>query len=65
MCSIACGRVEVYFELDISIWDYPAAYLIVLEAGGVISDIDGNDIKFGLTMIASNNQEDYLKYLSD
>lgn len=67
MCSIACGRAEVYYELDISIWDYAAAYLIVIEAGGIVSDINGNDISFdkASSIIVSNKMEDYLKYLGD
>ena len=65
LCSIACGRAEVYFELEISLWDYAAGYLIVKEAGGVISDISGSDIVFDnkTSIIASNGVDDYLAYI--
>lgn len=46
LCSIAAGRAEVYFELRLSPWDYAAGSLLVEEAGGVITDIDGNSIRF-------------------
>lgn len=67
LCSIACGRAELYFELEISVWDYAAAYLIVREAGGIITDINGNDIKFDRvsSILASNGREDYLKYINE
>lgn len=46
LCSIAAGRAEVYFELRLSPWDYVAGSLLVEEAGGVITDIDGDPIRF-------------------
>ena len=46
LCSIAAGRAEVYFELRLSPWDYAAGSLLVEEAGGVITDIDGDPIRF-------------------
>ena len=47
MCSIAAGRAELFFELSLSPWDYAAGALIVKEAGGIVSDIDGNELDFG------------------
>lgn len=46
MCSIAAGRAELFFELSLSPWDYAAGSLIVEEAGGLVSDIDGNDLTY-------------------
>lgn len=46
LCSIAAGRAELYFELILSPWDYAAGSLIVTEAGGVITDIDGNPVRY-------------------
>lgn len=66
LCSVACGRAEVYFELEISIWDYAAGYLIVKEAGGIITDINGEEFRFDnkCSIVASNGEEDYIKYIS-
>ena len=41
LCAIAAGRAELYFELILSPWDYAAGMLIVEEAGGVVSTLDG------------------------
>lgn len=46
LCAIAAGRAELYFELLISPWDYAAGYLLVKEAGGLVTDIDGKPIQF-------------------
>ena len=34
-CDIAAGRLEVFFELRLSPWDYAAGSLLVQEAGGL------------------------------
>ena len=34
LCYIACGRADVYYELQLSPWDFAAGALIVSEAGG-------------------------------
>ena len=44
LCSIAAGRAELYFELRLSPWDYAAGALIVQEAGGVVTTVDGEEI---------------------
>ena len=46
MCSIAAGRAELFFELSLSPWDYAAGALIVKEAGGLVSDIDGRELAY-------------------
>ena len=43
LCYIACGRAEVFFELRLSPWDYAAGELILKEAGGKISRLDGSE----------------------
>ena len=46
LCTIACGRAELFFELKLSPWDYAAGALIVKEAGGYVCQPDGSDIVF-------------------
>lgn len=41
ICDLAAGRVELYFERQLQPWDYAAAMLILLEAGGAICGPDG------------------------
>ena len=40
---IAAGRLDAYWERDLSPWDLAAGSLLVREAGGFISDLDGGD----------------------
>ena len=44
LCSVAAGRAGAYFELSISLWDYAAGALIVSEAGGLVTRIDGSPL---------------------
>lgn len=56
LCSVACGRAELYFELIVSPWDFAAGKLIVEEAGGVVTTIDGEPLSFeGKTSISAKN----------
>lgn len=66
ICSIASGRAEVYFELKLMPWDYAAASLILEEAGGKISTINGDTLQYNnsTSVLASNGVEDYLKYIN-
>lgn len=65
LCCIASGKAEVYFELKLMPWDYAAASLIIQEAGGKITTIDGEEIQYNnpSSIIASNMAEDYSKYI--
>lgn len=46
LCYIACGRAEVFFEYSLCPWDYAAASLILTEAGGHISTMEGGKLTF-------------------
>jgi len=46
LCSVAAGRAELFFELVLAPWDYAAGALIVEEAGGVASDMDGRELVY-------------------
>jgi len=46
LCSIAAGRAELYFELRLSPWDYAAGSLLVEEAGGLITTMAGEALRF-------------------
>lgn len=41
LCTIAAGRAELYFELRLQPWDYAAGSLIVREAGGTVTRVEG------------------------
>ena len=44
ICYVAAGRYDVYFEMKLSPWDFAAAYLILNEAGGAFSRLDGSPV---------------------
>ena len=65
LCDIASGRCELFFECRLSPWDYAAGSLIVQEAGGRISRMDGTEISLdkGCSVLAGGPAawEDYFK----
>lgn len=46
LCDVAAGRAGLFYELRLSPWDYAAGSLIVTEAGGKVSRIDGSPLSF-------------------
>lgn len=46
LCTVACGRAEFFFELTLCPWDYAAGALIVQEAGGFVSDLQGRPLTY-------------------
>ena len=52
---IAAGRLDAYWERDLSPWDLAAGSLLVREAGGFVSDLDGGDAIFAKGQIAAGN----------
>lgn len=41
LCYVACGRLEGYWERGVKEWDIAAGELMVREAGGFVTDLDG------------------------
>ena len=41
LCYLASGYLDGFWELDLRPWDYAAGALIITEAGGMISGLDG------------------------
>lgn len=41
LCSVAAGRFEAFWELKLNPWDKAAGALLVVEAGGRVSDLSG------------------------
>src|SRR6516165_5149776 len=53
---IAAGRLDAYWERDLSPWDMAAGILLVREAGGFVSDCDGGDAIFQKRGIVAGNE---------
>ena len=43
LCALACGRLDGFFEFNLKPWDIAAGALIVQEAGGIVTDMQGNE----------------------
>lgn len=46
LAYVAAGRNDIFFECVLSPWDIAAGYLLIKEAGGIITDMEGNEISF-------------------
>ena len=63
LCHVAAGRLDGYAEQYIGQWDYMAGSLIVMEAGGKVTDYSGSDdFTQGNSVVATNGviQQDLL-----
>ena len=55
LCQVAAGRLDGYAEQYIGQWDYMAGSLIVMEAGGKVTDYAGSeDFTQGNSVVATN-----------
>ena len=46
LCGVACGRLDLFFEYSLSPWDHAAGGLILTEAGGVLSTLEGRPMDY-------------------
>lgn len=65
LCYLAVGRCELYFEYLLSPWDFAAASLILTEAGGIITGLDGAPLSFTAPggVIAGNSRSNHAALL--
>ena len=55
LCYTACGRFDGFWEIGLSPWDIAAGSLIVAEAGGKVTQIDGTPLKMDSPSILVSN----------
>ncbi len=53
LCSVACGRVDAYYEAGLKAWDLSAGDLIAREAGAITGAIGGGPARPGAVVAAS------------
>ena len=41
LCSVACGRLDAYYEYGIAAWDVAAGAVIAMESGAAVTDLAG------------------------
>lgn len=55
LCCVACGRFDGFYEYSLHAWDVAAAALIIQEAGGTVTNWEGeDDWLFGERIVAGN-----------
>ena len=42
LAYVACGRLDAFWELGLSPWDMAAGALLIVEAGGLVGDLNGD-----------------------
>ncbi len=55
LCHTACGRFDGYWELKLGPWDVAAGSLMVLEAGGRVTDFKGGPFDMHLKELLASN----------
>lgn len=58
LCWTACGRFEGFWEYNLNAWDVAAGYLILTEAGGIVTNLSGEKFSiYGKELLAVNNAD--------
>jgi myo-inositol-1(or 4)-monophosphatase len=56
LAFVAAGRFDAYWERDLAAWDLAAGIVLVREAGGFISDLDGGESMLDKGHIVAGNE---------
>ena len=57
LADVACGRFDAFWELSLAPWDIAAGILLIREAGGVVTNLDGEPAPVAHTGIVAGNAE--------
>jgi myo-inositol-1(or 4)-monophosphatase len=57
LADVACGRFEAFWELSLAPWDIAAGILLIREAGGVITNLEGEPARVEQTGIVAGNPD--------
>lgn len=55
LCYVACGIFDVFWEEGLAPWDMAAGALILTEAGGMITNLDGTPFELERGTVAASN----------
>ena len=55
LAYVAAGRFDGFWELKLNPWDIAAGWLLVEEAGGIVTDMGGNDYHLESSSILASN----------
>jgi len=53
LCTVACGRLDGYYERGLQHWDFAAGALIAAEAGAWVGTLEGGPLEVERTVVAA------------
>ena len=57
LACLACGRIDAFWSTSLKPWDMAAGVLLVQEAGGVVTAIDGSPIDIMVPSLLAASSE--------
>lgn len=57
LCMVGCGQLGAFFEYQLSPWDFAAGWLFVEEAGGVVTQCDGQPLSVARSSVLAASPE--------
>jgi myo-inositol-1(or 4)-monophosphatase len=63
LAYVAAGRLDAYWEMALQPWDIAAGILLVREAGGLTSDLQGGDTSLETGDIVAGNPKIFKQLL--
>lgn len=55
LADVACGRFDAFWEMTLAPWDISAGILLIREAGGVVTNLDGAPCPIAHTSVVAGN----------
>jgi len=64
LAYVAAGRYDGFWELGLKPWDMAAGTLLIQEAGGLVSDLEGNNQFLETGSVVAGNPKIFAQLLS-
>jgi myo-inositol-1(or 4)-monophosphatase len=55
LADVACGRFDAFWEMTLAPWDIAAGILLVREAGGIVTDLEGRPCPVAHTSVVAGS----------
>jgi myo-inositol-1(or 4)-monophosphatase len=55
LCYVACGRIDAFWEYKLNAWDCAAGNLMILEAGGQVTNFTGEPYVYASKKLVASN----------
>jgi myo-inositol-1(or 4)-monophosphatase len=56
LASVACGRFDGFWEMRLSPWDMAAGTLLIREAGGIVTTMEGVECPVARTSVLAGSE---------